>query len=136
MRKHNAPRRTWCYAGEAEARIRCVAANDPCGGRTPEEIVTGNTPDISEDSQFEFYECAWYRDLADFLNDKRSMGKCLGVDDNYTSNMAIRILKANGQVIVRKPVWSLQKADLDDINIQAKIAALDQGILSKIGNRV
>jgi hypothetical protein len=136
MRKHNAPRRTWCYAGEAAARIRRLTTNDLCGGRTPEEIVTGNTPDIVEDSQFEFYECVWYCDLPDFPNDKRSIGRCLDVADNYTLNMAFRILKANGQVIVKKPVWSLQLAELDDIKIQAEIAALDQGTLAKIGDRV
>jgi hypothetical protein len=39
-------------------------------------------------------------------------------------------------VIVRKPVWSLQPSELHDIKIQAEIAALDQGILAKIGDRV
>jgi hypothetical protein len=84
MRKHNAPRRTWCYAGEASARVQRLTANDLCGGRTQEEVVTGNAPDISEDLQFEFYECVWYRDLADFPNDKRSIGRFLGVANNYT----------------------------------------------------
>jgi hypothetical protein len=70
LRKHNAPRRTWCYAGEAAARIWRLTAIDLHGGRVPEEIVTGNTPDVSEDPHFEFYECIWYRDIADFPNDK------------------------------------------------------------------
>jgi hypothetical protein len=76
MGKHNAPRRTWCYAGKAAARIQHLPANDLCGGRTPEEIVTSNTPAISEDSQFEFSECVQYCNLADFPNDKRSNGRC------------------------------------------------------------
>jgi hypothetical protein len=134
MRKHNAPRRTWYYAGKAAARIWCLTANDICGGRTPEEVVTSNTPDISEDSQFEFHGCVWYRDSADFPNDKMSIGRCLGVADKCTSNMAFRILEVNSQVIARK--LSLQKAELDVIKIQAEIATLDQGILSKIGDRV
>jgi hypothetical protein len=50
--------------------------------------------------------------------------------------MAFRILKVNGQVVVRKPVSSLKKAELDDIKIQAEIAILDKGILSTIGDRV
>jgi hypothetical protein len=61
--------------------------------------------------------------------------RCLGVADNYTSKMAFRILKANGQVIVRKPVWSLKAAELEDIKVQAEIAILDEGILSRIGDR-
>jgi hypothetical protein len=79
-------------------------------------------------SQFEFYECIWYHDLADFPSDKKSLGRCLGVADNYTSSMAFRILKANGQVLVRKPVWSLKAAELDDIKVQAEIAILDEGM--------
>jgi hypothetical protein len=55
--------------------------------------------------------------------------------DNYTSSMAFRILKANGQVIVRKTVWSLKAAELDDIKVQADIAVLDEGILSRIGDK-
>jgi hypothetical protein len=98
-----------------------------------EEVVSGNIPDISEDSQFEFYECIWYCDLADFPNAKKSLGRCLG--DNYTTSMAFRILKANGQVIVRKPVWSLKVAELDDIKVQAEIAVLDEGNLSRIGDK-
>jgi hypothetical protein len=93
MRKQNAPIRTWCYAGDTADWIWRLTANDPCGGQTPEEIVTGNRPNISEDSQFEFYHCVWYRDLADFPNDKSSIARCLGIADNYTSNMAFRILK-------------------------------------------
>jgi hypothetical protein len=49
--------------------------------------------------------------------------------------MAFRILKANGRVIVRKPVWPLTTAELDDIKVQAKIAVLEEGILSRIGDK-
>jgi hypothetical protein len=97
---HNTLRRTWCYAEESAARIWHLTAIDLCGGQTPEEVVTRNTPDISEDSQFEFYEGVWCHGLADFPNDKRSIERCLGVADNYTLNMAFGILKANGQVVV------------------------------------
>jgi hypothetical protein len=131
MRKHHAPRRTWCYAGEAASRIMRLTASNLCRGRTPEEAVTGNTPDISKDSQFEFYEVV----LAEFPDDRKQLGRCLGVADNYTSNMAYRILKKNGQVIVRKPVWPLQQTDLDDIKIQADITELDKGIHKKIGGK-
>jgi hypothetical protein len=132
MRKHHAPRRTWCCACEAASRIMRLTASNLC---TPEEAVTGNTPDISKDSQFEFYEVVWYRDLAEFPDNRKQIGRCLGVADNYTSNMAYSILKKNGQVIVRKPVWPLQQTDLDDIKIQADITELDKGIHEKIGGK-
>jgi hypothetical protein len=50
--------------------------------------------------------------------------------------MAFRILKVKSQVVVQKPVLSLQKADLDDIKIQAEITILDKGNLSTIGDGV
>ena len=136
MRKHRAPRRTWCYAGEAASRIRRLTANELCGGRAPEELVTGNTPDISEDSQFEFYEYVWYRDIQAFPDDQRKIGRCLGVADNYTSSMAYYILKDNGQVIVRKPVWPISKHELTELRVQAEIAILDKGINDKIGDQL
>ena len=71
MRTHRAQRRTWCYADEADEhtvpndghgvtrtkprfQIQRLAADELCGKRAPEEIVTGNTPDIQVDSQYVF----------------------------------------------------------------------------------
>jgi hypothetical protein len=139
MRRHHAPRRTWCYAGEAAARIRRLTASDLNGGRTPEETVTGNTPDISEDSQCEFYEYVWYYDKtnkSEFPTDRKRLGRYLGIAENYVSDMAFRVLKGNGKVMVRKPVWPLQRHELADIKIQAELAILDKGIQAKIGDEV
>jgi hypothetical protein len=121
-----------------------LTARNLCGGRTPEEAITGNTqisPKILNLSSMRYYQEATNQrrasklDLAEFPDDRKQLGRCLGVADNYTSNMAYRILKKNGQVIVRKPVWPLQQTDLDNIKIQADIAELDKGIHEKIGGK-
>jgi hypothetical protein len=45
-----------CWDTEPASQILQLAAINLCRGQTPKEAVTGNNPDISEDSQFEFYE--------------------------------------------------------------------------------
>jgi hypothetical protein len=42
-------------------------------GRTPYEITTGQTPDISEYTEFSFYEMLWhYDEMAVFPEDHRN----------------------------------------------------------------
>ena len=49
-------------------------------GRTPYEIVTGGTPEISEYLDYGWYDNLWYYDQeAAFPNDQRKLGKWLGV---------------------------------------------------------
>jgi len=56
-------------------------------GRTPYEIHTGQTPDISEYTEFSFYEMLWYYDeMAVFPEDRRKLGRWLGVAKSYRSS--------------------------------------------------
>ena len=50
MKIKDAPLRTWCFAMEYAAEIRCLTATKlfMAEGRTPYDILMGNTPDISE----------------------------------------------------------------------------------------
>jgi len=47
--------------------------------RTPEEVVTGRTPDISEFAHYSWYEWVWYRDQASFPEPRILLGRWLGV---------------------------------------------------------
>ncbi len=47
-------------------------------GCTPYEHMTGNTPDISEYTDYEWYQSFWYLDQeASFPDDKRKLAKWL-----------------------------------------------------------
>jgi hypothetical protein len=65
MRSNNSPKRLWDYCCILVARIRNLIPNNYhlSNGRTPHEIVTGNTPDISEYSAFTWYNLSgtWIR---------------------------------------------------------------------------
>ena len=82
MQRTGTPKRLWDFAAEYVSQIRTFTANPlyALHGRTPYEILTGNTPDISEWVEFDWYEPVWYyQSEAKFPQDKRSMGRWLGV---------------------------------------------------------
>jgi hypothetical protein len=68
LKKTAAPSDLWCYALEWAARITSLTAHSlpALQSRTPEERVTGRTPDISEYAHFSFFEWVWYREQSAF----------------------------------------------------------------------
>jgi hypothetical protein len=60
------PKRLWDFCGQWVAAIRRLMAHDISGlhDRVPSEAIEGNTPDISEYAQFDWYEYVWYLDPA------------------------------------------------------------------------
>ena len=75
MRARNVPKRLWNFCVKWTCDVRnCTARNSfDLDGRTPYEMVYGNTPDISSLCEFDFYEPVWYYDNALFPEDKRLM---------------------------------------------------------------
>ena len=58
MIKKNVPKRLWDFGlvWISETGNLTVTSSRYANGRTPLEIVTGETPDISEYTDFEFYD--------------------------------------------------------------------------------
>jgi hypothetical protein len=81
MRSYNSLKRLWDYCCILVARIRNLIPNNYhlSNGRTPHEIVTGDTPDISEYSAFSWYQPVWYLDTASYPEEKKKIGRWLGV---------------------------------------------------------
>jgi hypothetical protein len=48
-------------------------------GRTPYELMTAITPDISQYTNFDWYQPIWYLDTGSFPEEKLLMGRWLGV---------------------------------------------------------
>jgi hypothetical protein len=55
----NVPRRIWDFLAEHQSEIMSLITQGP-SGRTGYELVTGQTPDISEYLDFDFYDLVWY----------------------------------------------------------------------------
>ena len=68
-------------------------------GRSPEECLTSETPDISEFLHFNFYGWCKFHDTPSFPGDKEIYGHWLGPADNVGQAMCYWILKENGKVM-------------------------------------
>jgi transposase len=81
MTRTNTPKALWDYCAAHIADITCYTANDiyVLHGRTPYEMATGNTPDITEYTEFSWYEAIYYYDDLPFPEAKRNIVRWLGV---------------------------------------------------------
>ena len=75
-------------------------------GRTRIEEVTGNTPDISEWLDFDFYDRVWWMDTKkpSTTNDNVTLGRWLGISHKIGSDMCYWVLTVSGNVIARTTV--------------------------------
>jgi hypothetical protein len=73
MQSTQAPKRLWDFCAVYACEIHSLTAHRhfPLQGRTPYEMVTGRTPDISEYVEFSWYESLWYYDQEDFPEARR-----------------------------------------------------------------
>ena len=74
MVRRNVPVKVWDFSLIWEGEIYSRTAKP--GARTGIEVLTGETPDISEWLDFEFYDLCWYWDS---LEGQCKIGRWLGV---------------------------------------------------------
>ena len=72
--RRNVPAKVWDFGLIWESEIYSRTAKP--GARTGIEVLTGETPDISEWLDFEFYDLCWYWDS---LEGQCKIGRWLGV---------------------------------------------------------
>ena len=72
-------------------------------GRTPLEVLTGDTPDISEWIEFKFYDRVWYWDNQYDLSEPK-LGRWLGVSHRVGSALCCWILSLKGKIYARTTV--------------------------------
>ena len=131
------PKRLWDFCGEWVASVRRLTAHDmpTLQGRVPSEIVEGNTPDISEYAQFDWYQLVWYHDPAvQFPGDTKKLGRWIGVAHDVGSPMTFWVLPTTCKVLARSTVSALTDDDLANPVVQTRIVELDEEIKSRIGD--
>lgn len=94
--KKNIPDRLWDFGIEyiCETGNLMVNSSKYSNGRTPLEIMTGETPDISEYLDFGFYDWVLYRTNAGLGTPE--LGKWLGVSHRVGQMMSYWILPSSG----------------------------------------
>lgn len=99
MVKKNVPKRLWDYGlvWVSETGNLSVSSSRYAKGRTPLEIVTGETPDISEYLDFSFYDWVTFNINAGL--GETQLGRWLGVSHKIGQLMSYWILTPAGHVV-------------------------------------
>jgi len=105
MRQQGVPKRLWNYGLVWALEIMNRTARGP-DSRTPYEIITGNTPDISEWLNFSFYDWCWYWSgpSHELTDDKAEIGRVIGVAHRVGSDMCYWVLTETCKVLARTTV--------------------------------
>jgi hypothetical protein len=104
-------------------------ALDKLDGRTPTEVVTGTTPDISQYALFDWYEPIRYHDSRHaFPNERKLLGRFLGVAESCAEEMSFHILMANGRITIRKLVWAITEAEKPGLQYETELALFDKAM--------
>ena len=133
MDRKKVPEELWDFGMEYTADLRCFIARPELNYRTPYEVLTGDTPDISEYLNFEFYQWVKVYDPASFPTNREYLGRWLGPAHNIGQALCYYILKENGQVIARTSVRGLTQAEMtSEEEIKAR-ETFDKFISENIG---
>ena len=99
MFKLNVPNRLWDYLLDwiCETANICANSSKYSDARTPLEIITGETPDISEYLDFGFYDWVTFRSNAGL--GKIELGRWLGVSHRIGQLMSYWILPKSGRPV-------------------------------------
>ena len=130
--KRQVPKRVWNFAIVWESEILsriCRHSNTFTGF----EHITGDTIDISEWLDFEFYDICKYWDVPN-TEDNPKIGRWLGVSHRVGSAMCYWILTNTGQVVAHTTVQHITKLEIQQEGIMNQIRAFHQELDSKIGD--
>jgi len=133
MRTKGVPKRLWDYGLVWASEITNRTARGP-EARTPLEAITGNTPDISEWLDFDFYDWCWFWQgpTHELTESKAEIGKVLGVAHRIGSDLCYWILTDTGRVIARTTVQRVTKEDLLLPHVQLKMQVFEDKIKPKM----
>ena len=136
MLKQNFPKKLWDHCLELESRIRSatILPRFDLDHQTPEAKMHGMSSDISDICEFEFYEWVMFNDSqATFPETKFQVGQWLGPAIDVGSALTYKILKSNGQVVLRSTIRHLTHDELKNQDHTAMTKAFNDNIIQKIG---
>lgn len=129
--RKNIPTRLWDYGMTWLCEISNVTANYSrySNGRTPLEIITGETPDISEYMDFGFYDWVIFRSNAGL--GPAELGRWLGVSHRIGKMMSYWILPPSGIPISCVTVQRLTELEKDTTRWQEEMKRYDRGLAER-----
>ena len=122
-RKTNCHRRLWDYGMRYEAELLARIAG--ADGRTPLEKVTGDTPDISEYLDFDFYDPVWYLHET---GEEPQIGRWLGIAHRTGGAMCYFVLTQTARVLRRTSVQHMTEEDLKNPVLKKRLETFDETV--------
>jgi hypothetical protein len=129
--RRNIPKRLWDYAVVHIARIMSLTVRAG-SDRTPMELITGETPDISEYIDFDFYDWVWYIDNPNDKEDPPKLGRWLGVAESYGAGMCFFVLAKNAKVLARSTVQHVTRSEEANSEIKARMTTYDAEVNARL----
>ena len=130
LRQTRASKCLWDYAAIYVSEVRSCTAHQlyKLHGRTPYEIVAGDTPYITEWLEYDFYQPVWFHSPAAFPVEKQLLGRWLGVVHGVGQALCYWILPVSGVPIARSTVQSISKDDLTTKEVIDELASYNMSI--------
>lgn len=127
MSKTSTPLRMWDFCAQYVSELRCMTAQPlfSLHGRTPYELVTGITPDISEYISFSWYQPVYYLNNMNFPEEKENIGRWIGVAHNIGQALCFWILPKSGIPIARTLVRAITGAEMQTNSFKEELASYD-----------
>ena len=132
-----APKPLWDHCLELQGLISSHTAKEDIfalGGEVPETIMNGETADISQICEFQFYQWVMFRDeIAPFPEDDLILGRWLGPAIDIGPAMTAKILKCNGEIVHRSTFRELTQAEWESEDGKEARRLYDEAIHHKLG---
>ena len=135
MVKKKVPRRLWDYGlvWVSETGNLTVSSSKYAHGRTSIEIITGDTPDISEYIDFGFYDWVTFRSDAGL--GELQLGRWLGVWHKVGQLMSYWILPISGRPISYTRVQRLTILEMKTDEWKLRMTSYDTAIETRLSAR-
>ena len=130
----NAPKRVWDFALVHTAKLMQFVPRPTLNNRTGYEEVTGQTPDISEFLDFDFWDLVWYwpSKHPGLTADDRKLGRWAGVAHRIGSDMCYWIIPESGIPITDTTVQHVTRDDLHDPAISALVERFNSTLTNRL----
>jgi len=137
MNKTGTPLRLWDFCTQYVAELRTLTAQPlfSLHGRTPYELVIGNTPDISEYISFSWYQPVYYLDNTNFPEEKERIGRWIGVAHNIGQALCFWILPKSGTPIARTTGRAITAAEMQTDVVKEELIAYNNMITRRLGDQ-
>jgi hypothetical protein len=134
MGRMNTPHKLWdfCCQYVTELRNRLARPLPQLHGRTSYEILTGNTPDISEFLEFEWYQPIWYLEPSAFPNQNKLLARWIGIAHRVGQAMCYWILPSTGMPIARTTIQAISQEELSKDEMKRQLSEYDDTIRTKL----